>query len=178
MYPRKRGSAVDDANQCCSRRHRPGGGFAVRHGAQRVAELRSRRATTARISGDQLIITLGPAWGATLSAIKSLQFFPYDEGGIEYAAPQTLARTKDEVELSMKLGYQPPKAGAIRGVLIATEQNGPESQAVPIEIAADFSGAGAAQLKAGPRYAPLAHAADNTGDFPAHPHAARQSWAA
>src|SRR5277367_2340908 len=112
-------------------------------------------ATTARISGDQLIITLGPAWGAALSAIKSLQFFPYDEGGIEYAAPQTLARTKDSIELSMKVGFQPPKAGAIRGVLIATEQNGPDSQAVPIEIAADFSGAGAAQLKAGPRYAPL-----------------------
>ncbi len=55
----------------------------------------------------------------------------------------------------MKVGFQPPKAGAIRGVLIATEQNGPDSQAVPIEIAADFSGAGAAQLKAGPRYAPL-----------------------
>jgi thiol:disulfide interchange protein/DsbC/DsbD-like thiol-disulfide interchange protein len=112
-------------------------------------------ATTARISGDQLVITLGPAWGAALSAIKSLQFFPYDEGGIEYAAPQTLTRTKDAIELSMKVGFQPPKAGAIRGVLIATEQNGADSQAVPIEIAADFSGAGAAQLKAGPRYAPL-----------------------
>src|SRR5271154_4775948 len=112
-------------------------------------------ATTARIQGDQLIITLGPAWGAALSAIKSLQFFPYDEGGIEYAAPQTLARTKDSIELSMKVGFQPPKAGAIRGVLIATEQTAPASQAVPIEITADFSGAGAAQLKAGPRYAPL-----------------------
>src|SRR5271168_789660 len=117
-------------------------------------------ATTARIQGDRLVITLGPAWGAALSAIKSLQFFPYAEGGIEYAAPQTLTRGKDAIELSMKVGYQPPKAGAIRGVLVATEQNGAESQAVPIEIAADFSGAGAAQLPAAPRYAPLAHAAD------------------
>jgi thiol:disulfide interchange protein/DsbC/DsbD-like thiol-disulfide interchange protein len=113
-------------------------------------------ATTARIQGDQLVIALGTEWGATLSQIKSLAFFPYDEGGIEYAAPQTLKRTKDAVELSMKIGYQPPKAGAIRGVLVATEQNGTASEAVPIEIAADFSGVGAAQVKAGPRFAPLA----------------------
>jgi thiol:disulfide interchange protein len=113
-------------------------------------------ATVASIQGDQLVITLGAEWGATLSQIKSLAFFPYDEGGIEYAAPQTLKRTQDAVELSMKIGYQPPKAGAIRGVLVATEQNGTASEAVPIEIAADFSGAGAAQVKAGPRFAPLA----------------------
>src|SRR5271155_3551023 len=112
-------------------------------------------ATTARIQGDRVVITPGPDWGAALSQIKSLAFFPYDEGGIEYAAPQTLTRTKDSVELSMKVGYQPPKAGAIRGVLVAAEQNGSDLASVPIEIAADFSGAGAAQLKAGPRYAPL-----------------------
>jgi thiol:disulfide interchange protein len=112
-------------------------------------------ATSARIQGDQLVMTLGREWGATLPQIKSLAFFPYEEGGIEYAAPQTLTRTKDTIELSMKIGYQPPKAGAIRGVLVATEQNGTESQIVPIEVAADFSGSGAAPLKAGPRFAPL-----------------------
>jgi thiol:disulfide interchange protein/DsbC/DsbD-like thiol-disulfide interchange protein len=112
-------------------------------------------AITAEIQGDRLVLTLGTPWGATLSQIKSLAFFPYDEGGIEYAAPQTLKRTQDAVELSMKVGYQPPKAGAIRGVLVATEQNGTASETVPIEIAADFSGAGAAQVKAGPRFAPL-----------------------
>jgi thiol:disulfide interchange protein/DsbC/DsbD-like thiol-disulfide interchange protein len=117
-------------------------------------------ATAARIEGDRLVITLGQAWGAALSQIKSLAFFPYDEGGIEYAAPQTLTRGKDAIELSMKLGYEPPKPGAIRGVLVATEQSGAESQVVPIEIAADFAGAGAAQSKAGPRFAPLARAAD------------------
>jgi thiol:disulfide interchange protein/DsbC/DsbD-like thiol-disulfide interchange protein len=114
--------------------------------------------TTARIQGDQLVISLGKEWGPTLPQIKSLAFFPYDDGGIEYAAPQTLSRAGNAIELSMKLGYQPPKAGAIRGVLVATEQNGAESQIVPIEIAADFSGAGAAELKAGPRFAPLPHA--------------------
>jgi thiol:disulfide interchange protein/DsbC/DsbD-like thiol-disulfide interchange protein len=112
--------------------------------------------TSARIQGDKLIITLSREWGATLSQITSLAFFPYDEGGIEYATPQTLARTKDTVDLAMKVGYQPPKAGAIRGVLVVTEQNGTQTDTVPIEIAADFSGAGAAQVKAGPRFAPLA----------------------
>jgi DsbC/DsbD-like thiol-disulfide interchange protein len=40
-------------------------------------------ATSARIQGDQLIISLGKEWGATLSQIKSLAFFPYGEGSIE-----------------------------------------------------------------------------------------------
>jgi thiol:disulfide interchange protein len=114
--------------------------------------------TSARISADKLIITLGGEWGATLSQITSLSFFPYDEGGIEYATPQTLTRTKEALELSMKIGYQPPKAGAIRGVLVATEKNGAQTDSVPIEIAADFSGAGADQVKAGPRFAPAAKA--------------------
>ncbi len=112
-------------------------------------------ATTARIAGDQLIVKLGQEWGATLSQIKSLAFFPYGEGGIEYAAPQTLSRTPDAVELSMKLGYQPPKDGDIRGVLVVTEQNGTQTDIVPIEITAPLSGA--AEAKAGPHFAP-AHA--------------------
>jgi thiol:disulfide interchange protein DsbD len=114
--------------------------------------------TSARIQGDQLVITLGKEWGATLSQIKSLSFFPYDEGGIEYAIPQKLARTKDAVELSMKVGYQPPKAGVIRGVLVVSEQNGTQADTVPIEIGADFSGAGAGQVKSGARVAPPAQA--------------------
>ncbi|MEO7205755.1 MAG: thioredoxin family protein [Steroidobacteraceae bacterium] len=112
--------------------------------------------TSARIQGDKLVITLGREWGATLSQITSLAFYPYAEGGIEYAAPQTLTRGKDAVDLAMKIGYQPPKAGAIRGVLVVTERNGTQTDTVPIEIAADFSGAGAADVKSGPRFAPLA----------------------
>jgi thiol:disulfide interchange protein/DsbC/DsbD-like thiol-disulfide interchange protein len=99
-------------------------------------------ATTARVEGDQLIISLGKEWGATLSQIQSLAFFPYDEGSIEYAAPQTLTRGNDALHLSMKVGYQPPQPGTIRGVLVATEQNGSDTTAVPIEIAASFGGAG------------------------------------
>src|SRR5882724_3055249 len=114
--------------------------------------------TSARVAGDQLVVTLGGEWGATLPQIKSLSFFPYDEGGIEYATPQKLTRTKDAVELSMKVGYKPPKAGAIRGVLVVSQQNGTQTDTVPIEIAADYSGAGADQVKAGPRFAPLTQA--------------------
>jgi thiol:disulfide interchange protein len=41
-------------------------------------------------------------------------------------------------------------------VLVVTTLNGTQTDTVPIEIAADFSGAGAADAKAGPRFAPLA----------------------
>jgi thiol:disulfide interchange protein len=111
-------------------------------------------ATSASIQGDQLIVSLGKEWGATLPQIKTLAFFPYDEGAIEYAAPQVLSRSADAVQLSMKVGYQPPKAGAIRGVLVATEQSGSETIAVPIEIAANFAGA-TGPVKAAPRFAPI-----------------------
>ncbi len=110
-------------------------------------------ATSARVQGDQLIVSLGKEWGATLPQIKTLAFFPYDEGAIEYAAPQVLSRSADAVHLSMKVGYQPPKAGAIRGVLLATEQSGSDTITVPIEIAADFAGA-SGPVQAAPRFAP------------------------
>ena len=128
------------------------------------AELPSAQpaATSAKIEGGQLVITLGKEWGPTLTQIKSLAFFPYDEGSIEYAAPQTLKRSNDAIELSMKVGYQPPKAGAIRGVLLATEQNSGQTDVLPIELAADFSGAGADQVKAAPRFASPAAAAVTT----------------
>jgi thiol:disulfide interchange protein DsbD len=109
-------------------------------------------ATAARIQGGRLVLALGKEWGATLSQIKSLAFFPYDDGGIEYATPQTLTRTESGIELAMKLGYQPPKTGPIRGVLVAAEQNGPDSVSVPMEISAALTGAGAAPGAANPRY--------------------------
>jgi thiol:disulfide interchange protein DsbD len=115
--------------------------------------------TTARIQGDKLVIALGKDWGATLPQIKSLAFFPYDEGGIEYAAPQTLTRNQDEIELAMKVGYQPPQPGAVRGVLLATEQSGNDTVTVPMEISANLSGAGGVQPKGGPRFAPAKAAA-------------------
>src|SRR5260370_9489528 len=109
-------------------------------------------ATTARIQGDQLVIALGKEWGGTLPQIKSLAFFPYDEGGIEYAAPQTLTRNQDAVVLAMKVGYQPPKAGLVRGVLLPAPQSGHESGTVPLEIAASLSGTGGSEGKGRPRF--------------------------
>jgi thiol:disulfide interchange protein DsbD len=119
-------------------------------------------ATTARIQNGRLVISLGKEWGATLPQIKSLAFFPYGDGGIEYAAPQILSRHGDAVELSMKLGYQPPRAGMIRGVLLATERSGNDTVTVPMEIAARFSGPGANPRAGGPRFAPAAGNAEKT----------------
>src|ERR1700678_776555 len=125
--------------------------FAAARGELPSAEL---AATTARVRNGRLVIALGKEWGATLPQIKSLAFFPYDDGGIEYAAPQTLTRNKDGVQLAMKLGYQPPRAGIVGGVLLATELSGNDTVTVPMEIAASFSGADGSQSKAGPRFAP------------------------
>jgi thiol:disulfide interchange protein len=119
-------------------------------------------ATTARIDGDQLVIALGKEWGATLPQIKSLAFFPYDEGGIEYAAPQTLTRKQDAVELAMKVGYQPPRAETLRGVLLATEQSGNDTVTVPMEIAANLSGTSGSQAKGSPRFAPAKAVVEKT----------------
>jgi thiol:disulfide interchange protein/DsbC/DsbD-like thiol-disulfide interchange protein len=106
-------------------------------------------ATTARVQNGQLVISLGKEWGATLPQITSLAFFPYDDGGIEYAAPQSMTRGRDGVELALKLGDRPPKSGTIRGVLMATEQSGSESVTVPMEIAAPLSGTGGASAAGG-----------------------------
>jgi thiol:disulfide interchange protein DsbD len=114
-------------------------------------------ATTARIENGRLVIELGKEWGATLPQIKSLAFFPYDDGNIEYAAPQTLTRAPDAVDLAIKVGYQPPKGGTVRGLLLATEQNGKESETVPIEIAARFTGS-VGPAAAAARFAPPAAA--------------------
>ncbi|HXA35702.1 MAG TPA: protein-disulfide reductase DsbD domain-containing protein [Steroidobacteraceae bacterium] len=105
-------------------------------------------ATTARIQDGRLLIALGKEWGATLPQVKSLAFFPYDEGSVEYAAPQVLTRNADGLELAMKIGDRPPQGSSVRGVLIATEQNGNDVSAVPLEIAAHLAGPG--ELAAAP----------------------------
>ena len=104
-------------------------------------------ATAARLQNGKLVITLGKEWGATLSQIKSLTFFPYDGDSIEYAAPQILTRTKDTVELAMKASTPTPSADAtpraarttVSGVLLATEQSGNDTVPVPIDIAATLT---------------------------------------
>ncbi len=111
--------------------------------------------TTARLADHQFIIKLGSEWGATLAQIQALSFFPYDEGIIEYAAAQTITRSSDPrsgdsrsstrsddwIELRTKPGYQSPKTGKIRGLLLATERSNNGTLTVPLEIAADFTAA-------------------------------------
>lgn len=102
--------------------------------------------TTARLTDHQFIIKLGSEWGETLSQIQALSFYPYDEGIIEYAAPQTLTRSgdlrsSDSIELRTKPGYQSPKTGKVRGLLLATERSNNGTLTVPLEIAADFTAA-------------------------------------
>ena len=100
---------------------------------------RAPAAAAARLDGGRLVLTLGADWGGALAEIESLSFVPYDDGVIEYAAPQIMTRGTVALTLSMKLGYQPPKAGPIRGLLFATQRNGPAGPPVPLEIAASFA---------------------------------------
>jgi thiol:disulfide interchange protein len=113
---------------------------------------------SAGVENGRLVITLGKDWGPALSQIKSLAFYPYGDGVIEYAAPQEILRKDGSLELSMKLGYQPPASGDVQGVLIATEDTGAPGGAstVPIEISAPLSAASAAaakSIKPTPRFA-------------------------
>jgi thiol:disulfide interchange protein DsbD len=118
---------------------------------------RSPASSAARIDDGRLVLTLGSDWGAALTRVKSLAFYPYEDGVIEYAAPQTLTRKDASIELSMKLGYQPPKAGQVAGVLIATEQSGSDTIGVPVEIAAALApgAAGASAAPTAPRFVPI-----------------------
>jgi thiol:disulfide interchange protein DsbD len=117
----------------------------------------SAPATSAEVRGDRLVVTLGKDWGRTLAQIKSLVFFPYEDGVIEYAAPQTVTRGAGALELGLKLGYQPPTAGPVRGLLLATEADGNTNRDAPLEIAASFRGgapAGASNAGTAPATTP------------------------
>jgi thiol:disulfide interchange protein DsbD len=111
--------------------------------------------SAARVADGRLVLTLGKDWGAALTQLKSLAFYPYDDGVIEYAAPQTLIHKDASTELSMKLGYQPPTSGQVRGVLIATEQSGGDTLGVPVEITAALAPGAAVGAPASPRFVPM-----------------------
>jgi thiol:disulfide interchange protein/DsbC/DsbD-like thiol-disulfide interchange protein len=110
-------------------------------------------ATEAKIDNGRLVLTLGEAWGATLSRVESLAFYPYADGAIEYAAPQTLTRREGSLDLAMKVGYQPVESGPVRGVLLATERSAGGTITVPIEIAAALHPGAAGAPSAAPRFA-------------------------
>jgi thiol:disulfide interchange protein len=93
---------------------------------------------SARLSGGKVSLTLGKEWGDRNARIESLAFFPYDDGVVEYAAPQTLTRTTDALELTLKAADPAPAAGPLRGVLVATLQDGSTSKPVAMEVSADL----------------------------------------
>jgi thiol:disulfide interchange protein DsbD len=125
------------------------GDAALFAGARAELPLPEPAGTGAKVQNGRLVLTLGNAWGAALSQIDSLVFYPYDDGAIEYGAPQTLTRTSDAIELAIKVGDRPPHGGTVRGVLVATQKSGDGATAVPMTIAASFTGASAAPA-AGP----------------------------
>ena len=106
--------------------------------------------TTARIAEGRLVIELDRAWGASLQHIESLSFVPEEDGVVEYAAAQTLVRGKNTVALTSKLGFQPPTAGPIRGLLLVTERKDGANTTIPYAIAAPLSGAATAPAAASP----------------------------
>jgi thiol:disulfide interchange protein DsbD len=116
--------------------------------ARRETPVPAPAATSIRAADGHLVLTLGREWGERLSHIQSLEFFPYDDGLIEYAAPQKLARQSDALQLTLKAGDQVPANGPVRGLLLATEQNGSVSTQIPMEITAILGGSGPAAAAA------------------------------
>ena len=107
---------------------------------------------TAEVRAQDLVLRLGKDWGNVLSQTEQLSFFPFAEGGIEYAAPQRMTREDGTLQLSMKLGYQPPKSGPIEGVLVLKQGSGASELAVPMSISAPLTLSDVASVAA-PRYA-------------------------
>ncbi len=113
-------------------------------GARALLPQRPPAPATAAIGDGHLRITLGPAWGASLSDVASLSFVPYDDGVIAYAAPQSMSRGGG-IDLTMKLGDEPPKGGAIGGILfVTTAGHGAAPLTIPLAIQATVTTASAA----------------------------------
>ena len=100
----------------------------------------------ARVQNGRLILNFGKGWGPTLAQSGKLTFFPYEDGRIEYAAPQEIHRGADSVELAVKAGDQATAAGPVRGVLLVTPRDGAAAGAtlahaggVPWEISAQLA---------------------------------------
>jgi thiol:disulfide interchange protein DsbD len=106
-------------------------------------------ALRATLEAGQLVLSLGPGWGAALSQISALAFYPYADGLIDYGAPQVLTHAGDGLELTVKAGDRPPPGATIRGVLVATERSAGGPVDVPMDIEAGL-------VTAAPAKAPVA----------------------
>ena len=116
----------------------------------------------AALHARELLLTLNKDWGSALAQTDALSFFPFAEGGIEYAAPQRMTRTADALQLSMKLGYQPPKSGPIEGVLVLTQGSGAQELRVPVNISAPLSAGAGIAVVAAERFAKKASAPEQS----------------
>ena len=115
--------------------------------ADREMPIPAPAAVSARLADGHLVLTLGQDWGERIAHIKSLEFFPYDDGTIEYAAPQTLQRKPEGLELTLKAADPAPAKGPVQGLLVITDQNGATAP-VPMEISAPLAIASSANAKA------------------------------
>jgi thiol:disulfide interchange protein len=114
--------------------------------ADRETPVPAPAAVSARLTGGHLVLTLGKDWGDRIAHIQSLEFFPYDETSIEYAAPQTMTRKADALEFTLKAADPAPAKGPVSGLLVATMQDGAASTKVPMEISADVVAAAPAAM--------------------------------
>jgi len=123
-------------------------------GADREMPVPAPAAVSAKLADGHLLLTLGQEWGERSAHIQSLVFFPYDDGVIEYAAPQTLDHKGDALQLTLKGADPAPAQGPVRGLLVVTEQSGAGATPAPMEISAPLTIAGAATAKAARAPAP------------------------
>ncbi len=89
----------------------------------------------------RIVIRLGADLRPSLAAAHALQFVPYEDGMIEYAAPQRIRRDHGAIEISMKPGYQ-PHSGRLRGLVIGTEPGRAAPSTVALVIAPSLTVAG------------------------------------
>ena len=71
----------------------------------------------------RILIRLGADVRPSLATARALQFLPYEDGMIDYSAPQQVRRDGGVIEISMQPGFQ-PHAGPLRGLVIASVPDG------------------------------------------------------
>ena len=107
--------------------------------ARRETPVAAPAPVQARLQDGRLVLSLGAAWGERLKNIRSLEFFPYDDGAIDYSAPQQLRRGAAGLELAIKAGDSPGTDGAVRGLLVAREDGGGSGEPLPLEFSAPLA---------------------------------------
>jgi thiol:disulfide interchange protein DsbD len=122
--------------------------------ARRETPTDAPAAVHARLADGRLVLTLGPEWGERLAHISSLEFYPYDDGTIDYAAPQKLGKVAAGLELAIKAGDSPGADGSVRGLLVAHEQDGTTDVPLPMEFTATLAAATAAAAAPSPGVPP------------------------